>query len=84
MREADYIKLPFFKEEDNPGLEVRTHLTGPSHGRLNMEKTISDICAAEEGGGRTWVYLSGPNAFISTGEAACRKVGVEYYGARWS
>ena len=84
VREADYIKLPFFKEEENPGLEVRTHLTGPNHERLNMEKTILDICAAEEGGGRTWVYLSGPNAFISTGEAACRRVGVEYYGARWS
>ena len=84
MREADYIKLPFFKEEENPGLELRTHLTGPNHERLNMEKSITDICAADEKGSRTWVYLSGPNAFISTGEAACRKVGVEYYGARWS
>ncbi len=82
VREADYIKLPFFKEEENPGLEVRTHLTGQGHGRLSMEKAIGDICGAE--GGRTWVYLSGPNAFIETGEKACRKAGVDYYGARWS
>lgn len=84
VREADYIKLPFLNEAETPGLEIRTHLTGPNHERLNMEKSIADICAAEEKGSRTWVYLSGPNAFISTGEAACRKVGVEYYGARWS
>ncbi len=82
VREADYIKLPFFKEEENPGLEVRTHLTGEGHGRLSMENTIGEICGA--GGGRTWVYLSGPNVFIETGEKACRKVGVDYYGARWS
>jgi hypothetical protein len=38
----------------------------------------------------TWVYISGPSAFISAGEAACkrrqeRKQGarLEYYGARW-
>ena len=54
-----------------------------------MEKAISEICAAEGGGdggggGRTWCYLSGPNAFIEGGERACRRVGVEYYGARWS
>ena len=88
VREADYIKLPFFKKAENPGLELRTHLTGPSHERLNMEKVISDTCATDgnkDGGGRkVWVYLSGPNAFISTGEKACKKLGVDYYGARWS
>ena len=85
VREADYIKLPFFKEgEENQGLELRTHLTGPSHERLNMEKAILDICAADEKGSMTWVYLSGPNAFIENGEKVCRKLGVEYYGARWS
>ena len=83
VREADYIQLPFFHEEETPGLEIRTHLTGQGHGRLNMEKAISEICGAD-GGGKTWCYLSGPNAFIETGEKACRKVGVEYYGARWS
>ena len=83
VREADYIQLPFFKEGgDNPGLEIRTHLTGQGHGRLSMEKAIGEICGAD--GGRTWVYLSGPNAFIENGEKACRKVGVDYYGARWS
>ena len=64
-----------------------------------MEKAIREICAADGGGGkeggrtdggggadggRTWCYLSGPNAFIEGGERACRRVGVEYYGARWS
>ena len=84
VREADYIQLPFFKEgEDNPGLEIRTHLTGQWHGRLSMEEAIGEICGGD-GGGRTWVYLSGPNAFIENGEKACRKVGVDYYGARWS
>jgi hypothetical protein len=83
VREDDYIKLPFFHEDENPGLEVRTHLTGPGHGRLNMEKTIAEICEGE-GKGRTWVYLSGPNAFIEMGEKACRAYGVDFYGARWS
>jgi len=33
-----------------------------------------------------WVYISGPNAFIAAGEAACKKRrgrGVECYGAKW-
>ena len=83
VREADYIQLPFFKESETPGLEIRTHLTGQGHARLDMEKAVSEICGADGGGG-TWCYLSGPNAFIEVGEKACRKVGVEYYGARWS
>ena len=83
VREADYIRLPFFKEEETPGLEVRTHLTGQGHARVNMEKTISEISASEPGG-RTWVYLSGPNAFIEIGEKACRALGLDFYGARWS
>ena len=53
-----------------------------------MEKCISEICSGADGdggsGGRTWCYVSGPNAFIEGGERACRRVGVEYYGARWS
>lgn len=57
VREADYIKLPFFKEEENPGLEVKTHLTGQGHGRLNMEKTIGEICAREPGGGRGFILV---------------------------
>ena len=91
VRETEYIKLPFFKEAENPGLEVRAHLTGPGHQRLDMEQTVREICESERTPsgvpGRTWVYLSGPNAFIETGEKACRTLapmGVEFYGARWS
>ncbi|KAK4691736.1 hypothetical protein P7C71_g5327, partial [Lecanoromycetidae sp. Uapishka_2] len=86
VREADYIKLPFFNETANPGLEVRAHLTGEGHERLDMEATVRDTCQSQPGG-RTWVYLSGPNPFIETGERACRALahmGVEFYGARWS
>lgn len=31
----------------------------------------------------TWVYLSGPNAYIASGEKACKETGIDYYGARW-
>lgn len=35
---------------------------------------------------KSWVYISGPNAFIEAGEEACRarhSRGVDCYGARW-
>lgn len=64
-----------------PGLEVRSFLTGKGRGRLNMDETIDSI---KEKGGRTWVYLSGPNPFIEAGEKACRRSGVDFFGARWA
>jgi len=103
VREAEYIKLPFFNEAANPGLEVRPHFTGKGHERLDMEGAVRGIVSESvsesesergvgvggeaRGRGRTWVYLSGPNPFIETGEKACRELkglGVEFYGARWS
>ena len=81
VREIEYIALPFFHEAERPGLEVRPHLTGKGRPRLDMEGAIRDL---GEQGGKTWVYLSGPNAFIEAGERACRECGVEYYGARWN
>jgi len=36
--------------------------------------------------GSLLVYISGPNAFITTGEDACKNRhdrGVEWYGAKW-
>lgn len=33
--------------------------------------------------GSVWVYLSGPNPFIASGEAACKTLGVDFYPARW-
>jgi len=79
VRESDYIKLPFFQE--TPGLEVRSHLTGKGHDRLDAQATIGEICR-EDPGGKTWVYISGPNPFIEAGEKACREVGVAFFGAR--
>lgn len=46
----------------------------------------SDDQRQEGGAASTWVYISGPNAFIKAGEEACRERkgrGVDYYGARW-
>ena len=82
VRESDYIKLPFFRE-DTGGLEIRPHLTGKGRDRLDACRTISEICSSELTGS-TWVYISGPNPFIEAGEKACRSLGVAFYGARWT
>ena len=82
VREVDYIKIPFL-QEDMPGLEMRSHLTGPGHERLDAYKTLSDIREGEPEG-KMWVYISGPNPFIEVGEKAARVLGMDYYGARWS
>ncbi len=81
VRESEYIKLPFF--QDSPGLEVRSHLTGKGHDRLDAREAIGEICK-DEPDGRTWVYISGPNPFIEAGEKACRELNVEFFGARWT
>ena len=82
VRESDYIKLPFFSE-DTPGLEVRPHLTGNGRSRLDPRKAVEDIRESSPTE-KTWVYISGPNPFIDTGERACRALDVAYFGARWS
>lgn len=81
VRESDFIELPFFQE--SPGLEVRSHLTGKGHDRLDAKQVISEICK-DEPGGKTWVYISGPNPFIEASEKACRELGVSFFGARWA
>lgn len=81
VRQSDYIKLPFF--QDTPGLDVRTHLTGKGHERLDARRTINDISGTQSDE-RVWVYLSGPNPFIEAGEKACRASGVDFFGARWT
>ena len=98
VRETEYIDLPFWQSKQTsrclwldqrsdfvvvgvtPGLEVRPFLTGKGRDRINMEETIGSIT---ESGGRTWVYISGPNPFIEAGEKACRRFGVDFFGARW-
>lgn len=81
VRESDFIKLPYF--QDSPGLEVRSHLTGKGHDRLDAKGAIGEICK-DEPGGKTWVYISGPNPFIEAGEKACRELNVAFFGARWA
>ena len=78
IREADYVKLPFF--QDTPGLEVQPHLTRKGCARLDIKRVMTNVC----GGGPTWVYISGPSAFIEAGEQVCRAIGVEYFGASWA
>ena len=68
-------------ENTTPGLEVRPFLTGKGRDRMDMDKELNSIT---ENGGRSWVYLSGPNMFIEAGESACRRSGVDFFGARWT
>ncbi len=72
------------------GLDVRIHLTGNRRPRLSVDKVLDEILIEDsnngKGEGKTWVYISGPNAFISNAEASCKKMqerGVEWYGAKW-
>ena len=67
--------------DTTPGLEVRSFLTGKGRRRVKMKETIDSI---KENGGRTWVYISGPGPFIEAGEKACRRSGVDFFGARWA
>ena len=82
VREDDYIALPFLQPGPTDKLEVKIQLTGNARPRMDMDATLRDICA--EKSGTTWVYLSGPDAFITAGEGACQGIaGLEYFGARW-
>ena len=74
--------LPFLPQvKGTPGLEVVVQVTGPGRERLDMDVMLRGWVGG--GGGRTWVYVSGPDAFITAGEEACKRAGAEYYGARW-
>ncbi|KAL9029252.1 MAG: hypothetical protein Q9196_002490, partial [Gyalolechia fulgens] len=81
IRESDHVKLPFF--QDTPGLEVLSHLTGNDRARIDLKKTIDDIRRTEPGRS-TWIYLSGPNAFLEAGKKACQASHVGFFSARWS
>ncbi|KAL8940817.1 MAG: hypothetical protein Q9216_002606 [Gyalolechia sp. 2 TL-2023] len=81
IRESDYVKLPFFR--DTPGLEVRPHLTGKDRPRIDMKETVDELRMMEPGGS-TWVYLSGPNAFLEAGKKACQALNIDFFSARWS
>ena len=84
VRVDDDIPLPFL-EPMSEGLELRRFLTGEGRKRVDLEEELG---GSAEGGGRTWVYISGPDSFISAGKEACKnvkkKADVDYYAASWS
>lgn len=81
VKSSDFVELPFF--ENCEGLELQTSLTGEGRARLNINKALKEVREAEPAG-RTWVYISGPNAFIEAGKKACKDAGdMEFYAASW-
>ncbi|KAL9125205.1 MAG: hypothetical protein Q9217_005553 [Psora testacea] len=66
------------------GLELRKFLTGNGRRRLDLEQELADLV---EGRDRTWIYISGPNAFIIAVKDACKhvkkKADVDFYAANW-
>ena len=81
VKATDLVELPFL--EPCEGLEVRNCLTGPGRERVDLGRTLQEIGEADRLG-RTWVYISGPKAFIKSAESACQAVGgVEWYASNW-
>nr|POE92359.1 ferric reduction oxidase 2 [Quercus suber] len=72
VRECDYVDMPFFQDLRCDGLEFRVQKTGKGRPRLDMTKTLKEICG--DHGDDTWCYISGPNGFITAAEQACSKV----------
>ena len=83
VREADDIDSPFIQPMIE-GLELRKFLTGCGRERVELGGELGKIV---KGGGRTWVYISGPSPFINAGKAACQAAqclaNVDYYAASW-
>lgn len=83
VKEQDDIDLPLVQPMAE-GFELRKFLTGPGRSRADLVSELEDII---HGGGRTWVYISGPSGFIDAGKIACEAVrhsaDVEYYAASW-
>ncbi|KAI9809562.1 MAG: hypothetical protein M1827_006797 [Pycnora praestabilis] len=93
VREDDYIDLPALRNTSTSALEVRVHFTGKGRSRLSVGDALDEFLSADGEELRTssglasmWVYLSGPNAFIAAGEAACKareERRVDWFGAKW-
>lgn len=85
VKATDDIPLPFI-EPRAQGLELRRFRTGPGYARVDLRSELTELA---KGGERTWVYVSGPNAFIDAGQEAClavkrvRGVDLDFYCARW-
>ena len=87
VKEPDDIKLPFI-EPKAEGLELRKYLTGPGRTRVDMGQALSEICVkGKKEGGRSWVYISGPNKYIESAKEACKEVKqqaeLDIYAASW-
>ncbi|KAG8526386.1 uncharacterized protein KY384_000380 [Bacidia gigantensis] len=78
VKAQDDIDLPI--PTSCEGLEVRKFLTGDGRKRVDLKYELDRITCGGEGstdGGnpnRTWVYVSGPKAFIAAGKEACTTV----------
>ncbi|KAL2061200.1 hypothetical protein VTL71DRAFT_7473 [Oculimacula yallundae] len=93
VRSDNFIDLPGLKTTPDSALDIRITLTGDGKPRLSVGDALDEILSEDEqrdpdakDGGKMWVYISGPNAFITNGESACRERqqrGVEWYGAKW-
>ena len=83
VRENNDVELPFI-EPKAEGLELRKFLTGPGRERVDL---ASELTGAVKRDDRTWVYISGPAAYINAGKAACQTTeslaNLEYYAASW-
>ena len=87
VKADDDIALPFLEPMAH-GLELRKFLTGGGRQRVDLPMELRDITEDHEGH-RCWVYISGPDAFISGAKEACREIkeggrDLDVYAASWS
>lgn len=81
VKATDVIEIPFL--ELCEGLEIRNCLTGPGRERIDIGRTIGEITKSDPQG-RTWVYISGPRAYIDNAKSACKALGgLDWYAASW-
>lgn len=73
---------------------MRVHFTGKGRKRLDPSKCLEEVLGgsglvkSEGVMADTWVYISGPNKFITAGEQACKErrasgKAIDWYGAKW-
>ncbi|KAF2763288.1 hypothetical protein EJ05DRAFT_33023 [Pseudovirgaria hyperparasitica] len=46
VREADYVDMPMFSDLKCPGLSIEAHQTGTGRPRLDIARTLHDVCNA--------------------------------------
>lgn len=98
LKEYEQIDLPEVEKlkQHSKHVEMTTHLTGPARTRINFEQIVRDWQQTRKvediAKGKTWIYFSGPDAFMNIGETACvqwndivtsEQDKVEWYCARW-